>query len=174
MEQLIAIAFFIALFGGIYDLYTKRIPNWWTLPCIVFGLGVQTYFYGMGGFGHALLAIFCATALYLPLYLFDVMGAGDVKLLMAIGAWSDYNFIIHVAILSIFVGGVYAFIDTFLVGRLPTFIKNIFYSLRSIFIQGLPFFKPDLDTKRKFSFGLSMAISTALVIGMKNTGWNLL
>lgn len=102
------------------------------------------------------------------------MGAGDVKLLMAIAAWSDYNFVIHIAIVSIIVGGIYALINTFLVGRLPIFIKNIFYSFRSIFIRGLPFFKPEIDTKRKFSFGVSMAISTALVIWMKDSGWNLI
>ena len=98
------------------------------------------------------------------------MGAGDVKLLMAIGAWSDYKFVLYVAILSIFLGAVYALLNTIFVGRFPTFIKNLFYSARSIFIKGIPFFKPELDESRKFRFGICISIGTAMTIWLKNTG----
>ena len=75
-----------ALIAGGYDLRYRRIPNRLTLAAAALGLILNTLFFHWHGLGSALLGIGIAMLVYFPLYLLRGMGAGDVKLMMAIGA----------------------------------------------------------------------------------------
>jgi prepilin peptidase CpaA len=69
-----------------YDVRIRRIPNWINLSGIILGLGLNLFF----DHGHGLLAslggLLIASAVYVPLYILKGMGAGDVKLMAAVGA----------------------------------------------------------------------------------------
>ena len=170
MEQLVACTFFVALFGGVYDFLTNRIPNWWTFPAMALGTGLHVYFNGLEGLIEAGGGILLGLGIYLPIYLFGMMGAGDVKLLMAVGAFGGTLFVFYVAALGILVGGVYAIIDIIFVGRFVPFFKAGYRTLKSILLRGLIFQPPDVDKERKFSFGISLAVATGLVIWLRHTG----
>lgn len=120
--------------------------------------------------GLAVLGIVVAFAMYFPMYLFGMMGAGDVKLLMAIGAFGGPKFTFYVAIASILVGGVYALIDVILVGRFVPFMTGLIRWIRPIFLRGYLREKPDIDESRKFSYGASVAVATGLVIWLEHIG----
>ena len=70
--------FLYALAISMYDLHTRRIPNWYTLPLIVCGLIVHFP-------GH--LALWIASFILVSAWGSRWMGAGDVKLWLAV-FWS--------------------------------------------------------------------------------------
>ena len=137
MEQLNAIAFALALFGGMHDLLTRKIPNWFTFPALLAGLGAQAYFLGgwglLNGFAGAALAFAC----FFPMYAFGYMGAGDVKLLMVVGAWMGVRASFHVMLASVFLGAAFALGEVIYRGRLVAVIRNIYSFLRSVFVPAL-------------------------------------
>jgi prepilin peptidase CpaA len=170
MEQLGAIGFGFALLGGVYDLLTRRIPNWITFSGAALGLAAQIYLSGLVGGLHSLLGMGIALLLFLPIYVFQYMGAGDVKLLMAVGAWFNGVAVFYIAVGAILVGAVFAFFEIVFRGRLLAVAKNTFSFLRSVFVPGLVVEKLKVDESRKFAFGICIAIATALFIYLRHEG----
>lgn len=81
-SALILLGFALAL---ISDLRTQRIPNGLALLALVTGLIFHLYSSGLMGIGIALAGAAVAL-LMVPLYAKGFIGAGDVKLMMGMGA----------------------------------------------------------------------------------------
>ncbi|MBY4675731.1 A24 family peptidase [Marinobacterium arenosum] len=77
----------ILVVAVVADLRSHRIPNLLTLSAVVMGIGLQTYFLESRGLMAAVFGLMAGLVLFLPLYLKGAMGAGDVKLLAAIGCF---------------------------------------------------------------------------------------
>ena len=75
----------VALAAG-FDIRYRRIPNWLVVIGMVWGLGMNAFLFEWPGLKMALIGIGLAFLVYFPLFLLRGMGAGDVKLMMAIGA----------------------------------------------------------------------------------------
>ncbi|HEX4750899.1 MAG TPA: A24 family peptidase [Bryobacteraceae bacterium] len=73
-------------FAAAYDFRFRRIPNWLNLSGIVLGAGANTLLFARHGLEAALMGFGLALALYLPLYMLRAMGAGDAKLMSAVGS----------------------------------------------------------------------------------------
>ena len=73
--------------GAVIDGIQLRVPNWLTLPMIVAGWIYSTAMFGWEGLGWSLVGTAVGLALLLPAYAIGGMGAGDVKMLAAVGAW---------------------------------------------------------------------------------------
>jgi len=69
------------------DLRNRRIPNWLVLPFLVVGIGASTWQHGWHGLGQSFAGLALGLLLYGFLFWMGGMGAGDVKLAAAIGAW---------------------------------------------------------------------------------------
>ncbi len=69
------------------DLVEHRISNLLTLAALVAGLSIHSLLGGLDGFVHALTGAGIGLVCLLPLYLGKGMGAGDVKLMGAAGAF---------------------------------------------------------------------------------------
>ena len=166
MEELRAYAMVVAFWGAIFDLCIKKIPNWITFTAIILGLAMNFFFFRWAGVSQAALGIGIGFLIYIPMYVFKIMGGGDVKLLMAIGAFAGPKFCLSVGIAAIFVGGAFALIETLSVGRLVPVIKTTVHFVRSVFIRVLEVEPLKLDEQRKFSFGVALALATVIVIWM--------
>ena len=169
MEELRSIALACALFGGVHDLLTKKIPNWFTFPAIFLGVAANFYFAGTSGVGDALLGIAVPFLLFLPLFLFGHVGAGDVKLFMAIGAFGGLIFSWNVILASIIAGGVYAVVDTLWHRRLLAVFKSIWHFIRMLVTPQLAAEPLKLD-KRKFPFGIFITIGTGVIFILQLRG----
>ena len=94
----------IVLVAAIYDLRFRRIPNWLNLSGVILGIGVNTVLFARHGFVLALLGITFSLFVYVPLYLIRGMGAGDVKLMAAVGAiagpWNWFGIFLATALLG--------------------------------------------------------------------------
>lgn len=75
-----------AVSAAIFDLIQRRIPNWLALTALLTGLGLNLLAHQLTGFWQALTGIGLACLIYFPLYLLRVVGGGDVKLMVALGA----------------------------------------------------------------------------------------
>jgi prepilin peptidase CpaA len=76
-----------SLVAALTDLRQRRIPNWLTLPLWLLGLARAPYLGGTGGLGGALEVSALLALPYLVLFFLAKGGAGDAKLMAAIGAW---------------------------------------------------------------------------------------
>ena len=88
------------------DLRSRRIPNLLTFPALGLGILLNSAFLGLDGLKTSGEAALLALATLLPLYMFKGLGAGDVKLMAAIGALKGPEFFIYTfAWAAIFGGG---------------------------------------------------------------------
>ena len=76
-----------SLVAAVFDLRQRRIPNALTLPLVVTGLAYALLSEGIGGLGEALAACVLVSLPYVLLFVFAGGGAGDAKMMGAIGAW---------------------------------------------------------------------------------------
>jgi prepilin peptidase CpaA len=90
------------------DLRSRRIPNWLVLPFFVIGVAVSTWLNGWRGLGHSLGGAGLGFLLYGILFFMGGMGAGDVKLCAAIGAWIGPVQLIYALVFTSLVGGLMA------------------------------------------------------------------
>jgi prepilin peptidase CpaA len=89
----------------ITDLRSRRIPNWLVLPFLPLGIAVSSWFGGWHGFEHSLEGAGLGILIFGILYLKFGMGAGDVKLCAAIGAWIGPSQFLVAAVLTALAGG---------------------------------------------------------------------
>ncbi len=75
----------VAVAAAVSDVSTRRIPNWLTYPALLAGLLLRFSFQGWSGLRSALLGMLVAGGIFMLFYMIRAMGAGDVKLMAAVG-----------------------------------------------------------------------------------------
>jgi prepilin peptidase CpaA len=98
------------------DVRTMRIPNWLTVCGALIGLVLNAAMqwqllgplWALDGLLWALGGMAAGLALFLPLYLLRVMGAGDVKLMAMVGAFVGVQQIVPAVLCVFLAGGVLA------------------------------------------------------------------
>ncbi len=90
------------------DLRSRRIPNWLVLPFLIAGFAVCGWLNGWHGVLQSLEGAGLALAIYGLLFFLGGMGAGDVKLCIAIGAWIGPSQLLFALVITGMVGGVMA------------------------------------------------------------------
>ena len=109
MDDYLAIGVMIcAGVAAVVDVQRGRIPNWLTYPAILLGLGLR----GVGGGWRSYLdgigAGLIGGGVFFVFFLVRGMGAGDVKLMTAVGVWSGLNHLAAVMIATALAGGILA------------------------------------------------------------------
>jgi prepilin peptidase CpaA len=87
------------------DMRHHRIPNKLSLLGLIAGLALQTLSGGLHGLGSGLLGAGVGLACFAPFYLLRAMGAGDLKLLAAVGAFLGPQVALIAALLALLAGG---------------------------------------------------------------------
>lgn len=100
----------VAVAAAIVDVQQRRIPNWLTYPAILAGPLLRSYFFGWKGFLSAVGGCLLAGGIVFMFYAVRAMGAGDLKLLAAIGSIVGPNQAVTVLIATGIAGGVLALI----------------------------------------------------------------
>lgn len=90
------------------DIRYHRIPNGVTFGGAVAGLVLQCWLSGLEALGTGLGGLVAGVAVFLPFYIHGAMGAGDVKLLAAVGAFLGPSATLWAAAFTMIVGGVMA------------------------------------------------------------------
>ena len=96
----------LLLLAVYFDLTKNKIPNFLTFPVMIWGLVSHTFVNGFEGLLFSLAGLGLGIALLFIPFALGGMGAGDVKLLGAIGAIGGVNFIILAALYGAVIGGI--------------------------------------------------------------------
>ncbi len=115
----------VVLVAGVYDLRSRRIPNWVSLSGIVLGAGGNTLLFGWHGLREAGFGLLCAVAIYMPLYLVRAMGAGDVKLMAAVGAIVGPQDWLQIFLATAIIGGILSLAVVASKHRLAQTLQNV-------------------------------------------------
>ena len=109
MDQTMFVVLIGVLVPAMYtDLRSSRIPNWLTFPAMGIALLGHIWLGGLQGAIFSLLGLWAGLGLFLILYISGSIGAGDVKLMAAVGAiMGPYGALIS-GLLAMMVGGLYA------------------------------------------------------------------
>ena len=88
------------------DVRTRRVPNILTGPALLLGIGAHLALGGTSGALGALAGAVVAGLLLFPGWFSGWMGAGDVKLMAAVGAWLAFPLSVYAALAALVAGGV--------------------------------------------------------------------
>jgi len=103
-------AFAVAAAACWLDVRTRRIPNWLTFPAAGLGVAATTVLHGVHGTVSSAEGLVVGLALFFPLFVLKGLGAGDVKLMGALGAWLGTSVISGVAFYTALAGGLLAIV----------------------------------------------------------------
>ncbi len=97
-----------ALVAAAIDVWKYKIHNALTLPLLVSGLIFHAATGGASGLSGSAAGVLAGFGSLLIFYILGGMGAGDVKLMAAVGAWLGMPLTFYVFIASSLAAGVYA------------------------------------------------------------------
>lgn len=155
----------VVMVAAVYDFRFRRIPNWLTLAGVLIGIGLNSFLYEWAGLRLAGLGLGLAFVIYFPMYLLRGMGAGDVKLMAAVGAivgWANW---LGIFVLSSVIGGVCAVLLALAKGRFLKTFRNLGYMLKEMAFLRAPYVKhEELDVKSpkavKLPHGVMVAVGS--------------
>jgi len=152
-----AVVIALVLCAAVYDVRYRRIPNWLSVVGVLAGLALNGFLdQGRPGlFVSSMLGLAIAFGLYFVLYALRAMGAGDVKLMAAVGAVVGWPNWFGIFIVTAVIGGVMALILVVARGRLRKTFWNVAFILSEL-RGGRPAYmrREELDVKNPKSLGL--------------------
>lgn len=115
----------LALAAVVFDLRTRRLPNVLTFGAAGLALAFHGAEGGWSGLASATAGWAVGVALFLPMYALRGLGAGDVKLLGAIGAWLGPMGAVWTGLYGAIAGGILALIVAIGRGYAGTALRNV-------------------------------------------------
>lgn len=112
----------VVLAGAATDWKTGRIPNWLTMPAMVLGLVVSAF--SEVGFPAAVGGMLAALGVYFVFYVLWGRGAGDAKLMGAVGAFVGWPQVATVMFVVALLAGAAALAVSWRRGALAQVLRN--------------------------------------------------
>jgi prepilin peptidase CpaA len=156
-------ALLVATVAAVIDVRQHRIPNWLTYPAMVMGIVLRWSFFGWRGLGSALAGCLLAGGIVFLFYLVRAMGAGDVKLLAAIGSLLGPSDVVVVLAATAISGGVLALFYVIFRRRVGATLRNMGSVLTFHSWNGLkahPELNLDNPSALRMPYGLAIATGT--------------
>lgn len=152
-----------------HDLATRRIPNWLVasalLAAVVLNVLTATtagFLSGaVAGLGKTLLGALTGLVVMLPLYLLHAMGAGDVKLMAAVGAFLGPLPTLGAVLLVFLAGGVLSLAAALCSGTLKRVADNLRWMALGA-LSGCFGAASGVQTTGRLPYALAITAGTAL------------
>jgi prepilin peptidase CpaA len=117
----------VCLAACAFDLRYRRIPNILTMTTALAGLVFRAALGGLSGAGLSLAGCLAGGALFFPLFALGGLGAGDVKLVAAVGAWLGPLDAVWACLFAAMAGGVMALVVALVRGYARNLLANIWF-----------------------------------------------
>lgn len=153
------------LVAVVTDLRCHKIPNWLTLGLFVSGLSLQLYFLGTDGLQSGLAGAGMGLVVFLPFYILGGMGAGDVKMMAAVGTLLGYKAVALAAAFSLLLAGVYALMLVTLKREWSAVILRYVVSVKT---RSYVPSEENSVTSQRFPFALAIAAGSVTVLAMES------
>jgi Flp pilus assembly protein protease CpaA len=170
---ILASAVMLCVIGGWTDLRSGLIPDRLTLPGLVAGVVLNTLLGGWTGLEGALLGAGLGFLLLLPFFLLRSLGAGGLKLAVALGAFVGPRVLLKLLIASVGVVVVMLLSLAIHKGRLQETLRSVGRFLAAL----VSFRKPGPGVGRKnqeplqVSSGAALAFTVVLYVVARGLGW---
>jgi prepilin peptidase CpaA len=164
-------ASFLLIFGlaiglvvaAVTDVRNGRIPNWLTGSLTVFGMGVQSWQHGWDGFLFSLGGLGMGLACLMFFYIKGGMGAGDVKLLGAIGTILGPSQVVFAFAFAAMLGGLYSLALLSNQGGLRQAWERVFLLLSNLKVtRALPVAGEQNPADPKLRYALVLGLGTVI------------
>jgi len=154
----------LTLYAGWTDYRTRRIPNWLTVSGLFVGITANSILGGWRGALHSVEGAGLALGLLLPVVLLRGLGAGDWKLMGAVGALTSWQTMLFILIVAIFVSAAMGIVQMIATRRVKITLRNLLTLGKGLATFGL---RADLaeisldnPTVLKVPFGVGVAVAT--------------
>jgi prepilin peptidase CpaA len=163
-----SVALGVAVAAVVSDLATRRIPNLLTFGAALLAVAAHGYAAGWTGAGMSLAGWLLGVAFFFPVFALGGMGAGDLKLLGALGAWLGPAAAAWVALYSGVAGGVMAVFVALFSGYLTKALTNIWGLLMYWRVAGV---RPAPELMLSSQQGPRLAYAVPVLAGLVVTLW---
>lgn len=165
----------IVILAAIQDFRVQKIPNLLTYPGMGLALLYHSVANGLDGFIMSATGLALGIGLLILPYAMGGMGAGDAKLMGAIGAVIGPRGVFTAFLFTAIAGGVYALL-ILLIRRQETkgFFDRHVLTLKTLVLTGQFIRVPASEDERKpkLSYGIAIALGTMLYIWLEWSGYN--
>jgi prepilin peptidase CpaA len=158
----------------ISDLRTRRIPNLLTFSAAASALVFHLLTGGWSAAGWSIAGCILGALLFFPMFALRGMGAGDVKLLAAVGAWLGPSQVLIAALATSLAGGVIALAVALGHGYLKTAGLNLWMLLMEWRVTGVrPVHELTLEGARgpRLAYAIPIAIGTLVTFWLEPGFW---
>ena len=101
---------FILILSAVYDIRSHKIPNFLTYSSMFLGILYNAILTGVEGILFSVVGMTTGLGILIYFYLIGGMGAGDVKLLGAVGSFLGAKGVFWSFLFSAIAGGIYSLI----------------------------------------------------------------
>lgn len=151
--------------AGWLDWRTRKIPNWLTVPGLAAGICMRTIISGWHGAVTSLEGAALALLILLPVVLVHGLGAGDWKLMGAVGSMLGPLAFVVFLVVSAMVAGVMGVITVIWTRRVRETASNMFVLVQGFFVfgwRGNPKMTIENPGLLKLPFGVAAAVTTVV------------
>ena len=160
---LIGISLATVAVATVSDLLWHRIPNKLTVPVALLGLALQAWINGLAGLADGFLGLLVAFFAFLPFYLARWMAAGDIKLLMAVGACLGWRLGLLAGLSTLLIGALVAFLFLLMQGELFAYLRRYGVMAKCLLLTGRFEYippEPGQSASVRFPYALAIALGT--------------
>jgi prepilin peptidase CpaA len=168
MNALSVVAVAVAAVAMAWDLKTRRIPNLLTFGAALAAVATHAYTGGPAAAGWSVLGWLVGVAFFLPIFALGGMGAGDVKLLAALGAWLGPGQTVWLALFSLIAGGVLGIAVALAYGYMTQAFTNLAWMFQFWRAEGP---KPVPEVTLATHKGPRLAYAVPVFAGLMVTLW---
>lgn len=153
----------VAAIAALTDIRSRKIPNWLAAITLPVGFALNWILFQWAGLKIASLGLGLAFAVYFVFYLLRAMGAGDVKLMAAIGSLIGPHLWLVLFFWSAVVGGAIGLVLLLIRGRMGKTLVNIGLAIHELVHFRAPYLaSEELDVRSGKALRLPHAVSIGL------------
>jgi prepilin peptidase CpaA len=167
----------ILIISAIIDFHTQKIPNLITVPTVIIALLYHFFTNGIDGLIYGALGLTTGIGLLIIPYMLGGMGAGDAKLMGAVGATLGSKSVFIAFLLTALVGGIYAVIIILLnKNQFKGFFNKQLITLKLFILtrKFIPDPVEDNNKKPRLCYGVAIALGTFIYMGLDLSGHHLI
>lgn len=171
-SMLIGVVLIVTAIAAGFDIAKHKIPNILNFMAMAVALGYFSAIYGWNGFLFSAKGLVTGVALLLVPYLMGGMGAGDAKLMGAVGAFLGMEKIIVAFLFIACMGCVYAlFVLIVQRNRMRGYYGQLWLTAKAFILtrQYIPV-ESSAESRPKVYYGIAIAAGTLLYVSAELSG----